>query len=98
LHSLLLLPFVTGVRGVTVLGASGDGGSHFSFGPFEGGAIANTLNKISCEFQMPVFPTASPYVLSVGGETWQNEDPAKPIAWEGSGACCVCMHVCGWRC
>jgi tripeptidyl-peptidase-1 len=74
-----------GIRGITVLGSSGDGGSHFSFAPFEGGAIAHTLNEISCKFQIPVFPTSSPYVLSVGGEAWEGLDYKKPIAWSGSG-------------
>eukprot|EP00750_Incisomonas_marina_P021692 INCI4631.1.p1 GENE.INCI4631.1~~INCI4631.1.p1 ORF type:complete len:605 (-),score=107.53 INCI4631.1:134-1885(-) len=75
-----------GLRGVTVLGASGDGGSHFSFEPFSGGGeMSSVLNKISCEFQFPVFPTSSPYVLSVGGEAWENGDMNKPVAWEGSG-------------
>ena len=59
-----------------------DGGSHFSFGPFQGDSkIANALNDISCEFQLPVFPTASPYVVSVGGEMWKNGDSHKPITW-----------------
>ena len=78
---------VLGARGVTVLGSSGDGGSHFSFGKFSGGAndIAATLNEISCANQIPVFPTASPYVVSVGGEMWDGSDPAKPITWAGFG-------------
>ena len=79
------LTVIIGIRGVTILGASGDGGSHFSFQRFSGGAIAETLNKISCEFQFPVFPTSSPYVLSVGGEQWKDLDMTKPIAWDGSG-------------
>ena len=63
-----------------------DGGSHFSFGPFQGDSkIANALNDISCEFQLPVFPTASPYVVSVGGEMWKNGDSSKPITWTGFG-------------
>ena len=52
------------VRGVTVMGASGDGGSHFSFQEFMGGHMAEVLNKISCEFQMPVYPTGSPCVCA----------------------------------
>lgn len=73
-----------GLRGVTVLASSGDGGSHFSFGKFQGGAIANTLNTISCKFQIPVYPTASPYVLSIGGTQWQGSS-AKPVTWAGFG-------------
>ena len=79
---------ILGARGVTVFGSSGDGGSHFSFQPFEGGNIANVLNEISCEYSMPVFPTTSPYVVSVGGTAWTgffNPDPTKPKAWSGSG-------------
>jgi tripeptidyl-peptidase-1 len=75
---------VLGTRGVTVLGSSGDGGSHFSFGKFSGGAIAETLNTISCQFQIPVYPTASPYVTSVGGEMWDRSS-SKPITWAGFG-------------
>jgi len=80
---------ILGARGVTVLGSSGDGGSHFSFGPFEGEgddkAMADTLNEISCKFQIPVFPTASPYVVSIGGEMWDGGDSTKPITWAGYG-------------
>lgn len=58
---------VLGARGVTVLGSSGDGGSHFSFSPFTpvdgDNGLAEDLNKISCMYQIPVFPTASPYIL-----------------------------------
>ena len=79
---------VLGARGVTVFGSSGDGGSHFSFQPFQGGKIADILNEISCDFQMPVFPTTSPYITSVGGTSWAgifNPNPEKPVAWSGSG-------------
>jgi tripeptidyl-peptidase-1 len=75
---------VLGARGVTVLGSSGDGGSHFSFGSFRGGAIADTLNSISCANQIPVYPTASPYIVSVGGEMW-DRTADKPITWAGYG-------------
>jgi len=77
-----------GVRGVSVFGSSGDGGSHFSFGQFSGGEIAEILNKVSCEYAIPVFPTTSPYITSVGGTDWSgflSKDPSKPIAWYGSG-------------
>ena len=77
---------ILGLRGVTILGSSGDGGSHFSFGPYSGdGDVADALNAVACEYQFPVFPTASPYVLSVGGEMWQNGDSSKPITWTGFG-------------
>eukprot|EP00929_Paragymnodinium_shiwhaense_P025351 TRINITY_DN15355_c0_g1_i1.p1 TRINITY_DN15355_c0_g1~~TRINITY_DN15355_c0_g1_i1.p1 ORF type:complete len:571 (+),score=111.53 TRINITY_DN15355_c0_g1_i1:319-2031(+) len=75
---------VLGVRGMTIFGSSGDGGSHFSFGKFSGGAIADTLNEIACEFQLPVFPTGSPYVVSVGGEMWEG-DSSHPVTWAGFG-------------
>lgn len=75
---------VLGARGVTVLGSSGDGGSHFSFSPFtptEGdNGMADDLNAIACTFQIPVFPTTSPYVLSVGGEMWEG-DADHPVTW-----------------
>ena len=77
---------VLGARGVTVLGASGDGGSHFSFGAFPSdGGIGDVLNDASCANQVPVFPTASPYVLSVGGEMWRNGDSKFPETWAGYG-------------
>lgn len=72
---------VLGTRGVTVFGSSGDGGSHFSFGRFEGGSMASVLNEISCQYQIPVFPTGSPYVVSVGGEMWRRGDPSHPVTW-----------------
>jgi len=74
-----------GLRGVSVFASSGDGGSHFSFEPFSGGGIADALNKVSCNYQIPVFPTTSPYVISVGGTAWSEDDSSKPIAWSGSG-------------
>lgn len=79
---------VLGSRGVTVFGSSGDGGSHYSFQAYEGGEVADTLNKISCQYQMPVFPTTSPYIVSVGGTEWKGvfkKDMKHPIAWPGSG-------------
>ena len=77
-----------GARGVSVFGSSGDGGSHFSFGPYDGGAIADTLNAISCDFNFPVFPTSSPYIVSVGGTEWSGlfkKNPEDPVAWDRSG-------------
>ena len=53
------------LRGVTVFGSSGDGGSHWSFQPFPGGSsIGHDLNTIGCKFQFPVFPTGSPCVCT----------------------------------
>jgi len=75
---------VLGVRGVSVFGSSGDGGSHFSFGKFQGGAMADVLNEISCKYQMPVFPTASPYITSVGGTMWSGS-ASHPVTWAGFG-------------
>jgi tripeptidyl-peptidase-1 len=75
---------VLGVRGVSIFGSSGDGGSHFSFGGFHGGPLADTLNKISCNYQMPVFPTTSPYIVSVGGTMWEGSSK-NPITWAGFG-------------
>jgi len=71
---------VLGLRGVTVMGSSGDGGSHFSFTKFSGGAIATALNEVSCKFQIPVFPTASPYILSIGAEMWDGSSE-NPVTW-----------------
>jgi hypothetical protein len=71
---------VLGLRGVTVLGSSGDGGSHFSFCKFSGGPIADALNEVSCAYQIPVFPTASPYVLSIGAEMWAGSSN-NPVTW-----------------
>jgi len=74
-----------GLRGVTVFGASGDGGSHFSFERFRGGYIADALNEISCAYNLPTYPSSSPYVVAVGGEQWADDNSTKPIAWQSSG-------------
>eukprot|EP00931_Biecheleriopsis_adriatica_P048399 TRINITY_DN27959_c0_g1_i1.p1 TRINITY_DN27959_c0_g1~~TRINITY_DN27959_c0_g1_i1.p1 ORF type:complete len:572 (+),score=136.40 TRINITY_DN27959_c0_g1_i1:36-1751(+) len=76
---------ILGARGVTVFGSSGDGGSHFSFGRFSGGAMADVLNEISCDFQMPVYPTTSAFIVSVGGTMWKDGDSSEPITWSGFG-------------
>ena len=77
---------VLGTRGVTVFGSSGDGGSHFSFQRFQGGgALGDALNQISCSHMMPVYPTGSPYIVSVGGTQWQGSDGSNPVAWSGGG-------------
>lgn len=81
-HALMAL----GLRGVSVLGSSGDGGSHWSFGRFHGfGRVPRTLNKIGCRFQFPIFPSPSPYMISVGGTDWEGDDPSHPVMWSGSG-------------
>jgi len=74
------------LRGTTVFGSSGDGGSHWSFEAFpDGTAIGRDLNKVGCEYQFPVFPTGSPYVTSVGGIDWGSAGPGDAIAWDRSG-------------
>mmetsp|Transcript_22137 Transcript_22137/g.64935 ORF Transcript_22137/g.64935 Transcript_22137/m.64935 type:complete len:432 (-) Transcript_22137:62-1357(-) len=81
-HGLMAL----GLRGVSVLGSSGDGGSHWSFGPFRGaGRVPSVLNEVGCAFSFPIFPSPSPYMASVGGTAWEAGDPRRPVAWEGSG-------------
>lgn len=78
---------ILGTRGVSVFMASGDGGSHFSFEEFDdSSSIGRTLNKISCEYQMPVAPTNSPYIIGVGGEKWGFRGSDYPAAWYGSGS------------
>ena len=77
-----------GLRGVTVTASSGDGGSHFAFGPFSGG-VGGALDELICDsLQMPVYPTASPYVLSVGGTQWSSDDMYGPT--------CSSTKPCGW--
>jgi len=74
-----------GSRGTTLLAATGDGGSHFSFVPFDNTTtIGIALNAVSCKYTIPTFPAASPYVLGVGGTQW-TEGPTTPIAWSASG-------------
>jgi subtilase family serine protease len=77
----------TGLKGVTVVAASGDGGSHFSFQPFsELSSIGRALNTISCALNLPTYPASSPYVLGVGGTSWNAPgSPASPVGWSGSG-------------
>eukprot|EP00039_Didymoeca_costata_P018701 m.334600 g.334600 ORF g.334600 m.334600 type:complete len:596 (-) comp17395_c0_seq1:103-1890(-) len=81
---------VMGLRGATVLGASGDGGSHWLFGKFSPGKrpdIALALDEISCKRQSPVFPANSPYVVAVGGLTWVKDNSKDVQAWDcGPGA------------
>jgi tripeptidyl-peptidase-1 len=75
-----------GLRGVSIFGSSGDGGSHWSFGPFSGfGKVPRALNRVGCEFMFPIYPSPSPYVCSVGGTQWRLGDMTKPVMWSGSG-------------
>ncbi|KNC46652.1 tripeptidyl peptidase I [Thecamonas trahens ATCC 50062] len=56
------------LRGVSMVAASGDGGSHFSFQPFDRlSLIGDALNKIACATNSPTYPASSAYVLGVGG-------------------------------
>ena len=75
-----------GLRGVSIFGSSGDGGSHWSFQKFSPAtAMGRALNQVGCEFMFPIFPSPSPYMMSVGGTSWENQDGTKPVAWSGSG-------------
>ena len=42
--------------------------------PFQGGegTLSDDLNAISCNYTLPVFPTTSPYIISVGGTEWKG--------------------------
>lgn len=76
-----------GLRGVTLLAATGDGGSHYSFQPFPGDRIGAALNQVSCQYNFPTFPSASPFVTGVGGTQWSGApQPSQPIAWSASGS------------
>lgn len=70
-----------GSRGVTIFAASGDGGNHFSFGAFKpvgpDGAIARALNQVSCNYTLPTFPAASPWVVAVGATQMVLENGAQ---------------------
>jgi tripeptidyl-peptidase-1 len=82
LKSILLVQKL-GARGITITASSGDGGSHFSFGAFDGSGIGRQLNSIACQLNFPVFPAESAFVTAVGGTDWT--DPAAPYAWSASG-------------
>lgn len=77
-------PSSAGLRGVTIVAAAGDGGSHFAFGPFSGGGgggIGGALDSVICSsMNMAVYPAVSPYVLSVGGTQWEAEDMYGPCS------------------
>jgi len=75
-----------GLRGTTIVAAAGDGGSHFSFEKYHGfSELVRKLNEVSCKYNFPTFPAASPYVLAVGGNTWPN-GPSTPSHWSGGGS------------
>jgi tripeptidyl-peptidase-1 len=81
---------VLGVRGVSVFGSSGDGESHWSLQPFDGtDPIGKVLNEVGCAYMLPVYPSPSPYMVSVGGTQWRRDDPTQPEMWEvqNSGSC-----------
>ena len=49
-----------GTRGVTILAASGDGGSHFSFQKYEGmGETVRMLNEAAWRFNWPTYPSSN---------------------------------------
>eukprot|EP01006_Ploeotia_vitrea_P029310 TRINITY_DN61878_c0_g1_i1.p1 TRINITY_DN61878_c0_g1~~TRINITY_DN61878_c0_g1_i1.p1 ORF type:complete len:593 (-),score=61.12 TRINITY_DN61878_c0_g1_i1:31-1572(-) len=76
-----------GTLGVTVVGAAGDGGCHYSFHPFEGNPMADYLNKASCASILPVFPCASPWMTCVGGTQWPMLEGSKNAKlWHGGGS------------
>lgn len=73
---------VMGMRGTTVFGASGDGGSHWSFGEFSSeDPIGAALNTVGCNRMSPLFPANSPYIVAVGSLAWPGGDAANPVAW-----------------
>eukprot|EP00051_Salpingoeca_urceolata_P028699 m.487888 g.487888 ORF g.487888 m.487888 type:complete len:570 (-) comp25328_c0_seq1:15-1724(-) len=75
-----------GLRGVSIFAATGDGGSHFSFQPFDRiSPIGRALNDVACVYTLPTFPAASPYVTGVGGTQW-TRGPDAPVAWHASGS------------
>ena len=73
--------------GVCAVLSCKDGGSHWSFQPFSSvTAVGRALNKVGCEFQFPIFPSPSPFMVSIGGTQWTDDEPTgKPIMWSGSG-------------
>jgi len=76
---------VLGTRGVSIFAASGDGGSHFSFGAFSSETkLGEDLNTISCAHSIPVAPTSSPYLVAVGGTMWKGNS-ANPVTWGYAG-------------
>ena len=56
-----------------LLGAFSETGLH--------GAIGKALNTIGCGRQSPLFPANSPYIVAVGGLTWENNNPDDVVAW-----------------
>ena len=39
--------------------------------------IGRALNKVGCVQQSDLFPSASPWVLAIGGTMWPDGDPSK---------------------
>jgi hypothetical protein len=54
-----------GLRGVTVTAASGDGASHFAFGPFSGSAAGLTHPSISVSLPLPRVASPLNAILTV---------------------------------
>merc|ERR1719354_807016 len=75
-----------GLRKVTILGASGDGGAHFSFQKFpRTQQIGRDLNDVCCDYTFTTFPAESPYVVSVGGTEWLKTNSSDPYTWPAGG-------------
>jgi tripeptidyl-peptidase-1 len=73
-----------GAMGVTLMAATGDGGSHFSFQFFDSDPIGTLLNQVACTANFPTFPAESSHVVGVGGSDWSN-GVNSPQAWGASG-------------
>jgi subtilase family serine protease len=56
---------------MTILAATGDGGSHWSFQQFPSDPIGTELNIVGCKYNWPTFPAASPFVTAVGGASYE---------------------------
>ena len=44
------------------------------------------LNGIGCDFMFPIYPSPSPYMISIGGTQWADRDPSKPEMWDVGGS------------
>merc|ERR1711998_681290 len=42
------------------------------------------MGTVSCSYAIPVAPTESPYIVSVGGTQWSGSS-ANPVTWAGYG-------------
>jgi tripeptidyl-peptidase-1 len=74
-----------GAMGTTVMAATGDGGSHFSFQFFNSDVVGTILNQVACKANFPTFPAESPYVVAVGGTDWSQGGAQAPVGWAASG-------------